>query len=225
MSDGRPLTRSQNVVERLRQRILSGDLEPEEKLQEVALAESLGVSRTPVREALRILAEDGLLTYAPNRGYSVRRFSIRDVLIAFRVRASMEGLGCRLLAERGLTQAELSHLRSILAWGDRLLEDGAVSATEFSDWREMNRDFHVYLLRLADSRLLRKVARDAQTIPIVNAGTFQWYHQDEFRQAHDQHHRILEMLRTGQPDRAELWMREHILFAGEIARRALEPDG
>lgn len=222
MSEPRPLTRSQNVAEALRQRILSGDLAPEEKLQEVALADSLGVSRTPVREALRILAEDGLLTYAPNRGYSVRRFSVRDVLIAFRVRASMEGLGCRLLAERGLAGQEVSHLEAILARGDQLLADGRVSADEYGHWREMNRDFHVYLLKLAGSRLLRKVARDAQTIPIVNAGTFQWYRPEEFRQAHEQHHRIVEMLRAGEPDRAEFWMREHILFGGEIARRALE---
>jgi GntR family transcriptional regulator of vanillate catabolism len=223
MNQGPARTRSQTVTDSLRERILCGDLAPGEKLQEVALAESLNVSRTPVREALRILADDGLLSYAPNRGYRVRAFSIRDVLIAFRVRASMEGLGCRLIAERGLTEQEADEIAAILARGDALLAEGQVSAADHDAWSRMNYDFHVCLLRLADSHLLRKVARDAQTIPIVNAGTFHWYREEDFRRSHDQHHRIFQMLRAGSPDRAEFWMREHILYGAEIARRGLPP--
>lgn len=212
-------TRSQSIAETLRARILRGDYDAGERMQEVALAEDLGVSRTPVREALRSLAEDGLLEYAANRGYRVRGFTSRDIQIAFRARAAMEGLGCRLLAERGLSAAELEQLVAILARGDALLASGDYRRDDFSDWRRMNRDFHIALLRMADSSLLEKIARDAQTIPIVNQGAFHWYQDQDFHHSHYHHHMIVDALGAGDGERAERWMQEHIHQAYLVLQR------
>lgn len=217
-------TRSQSIAETLRASILRGDYAAGERMQEVALAKSLGVSRTPVREALRSLAEDGLLEYAANRGYRVRGFSAQDIRIAFRVRGAMEGLGCRLLAERGLSTEELAALDGILARGDDLLARGDQQKDDFAAWRRMNRDFHIALLRLADSSLLEKIARDAQTIPIVNQGAFHWYRPEDFRHSHYHHHMIVDALRAGDGERAEHWMKEHIHQAYLIFQRH-EPAG
>ena len=120
-SDTQP-TRSLNITETLREQLLQGEFAPHSRLQEIALAERMGVSRTPIREALSVLARDGLLEYAPNRGYTVRHFSLDDILSAFRVRAVLEGLGCRLLAEKGLPADTETQLQHAIAWGETLLQ-------------------------------------------------------------------------------------------------------
>lgn len=212
---------SLTVADALRERILRGEFAPEERLQEVAVAESMQVSRTPVREALRILAEDGLLVYNTNRGYSVKRFSRDDILVAFRARAAMEGIGARLLAERGLDEPTLAKLGAVLAEGDALLAQGRLPGEDNEAWREMNRRFHVTLLFATHSDLLLRIARDAQHIPVVNAGAFQWYGVEQFRRQHVLHHMVLDAIRARQPERAEALMREHVLEAGEVVRRNL----
>src|ERR1700754_294748 len=95
-------TRSASVVEALRAAILAGEFHPGERVHEVKLTALLGVSRTPVRAALQKLASEGLLDYTPNRGYTLREFSISEVISAYEVRAVLEGLAARLSAERGL---------------------------------------------------------------------------------------------------------------------------
>lgn len=211
---------SLTVADALRVRILRGDFSPDERLQEVVVAESMSVSRTPVREALRILAEDGLLVYSPNRGYSIKRFSVEDILVAFRARAAMEGIGARLLAERGLDEKTLLKLDAILADGDALLARNQLPGKDNDAWRDMNRRFHVTLLVAAQSDLLIRVARDAQNIPVVNAGAFQWYSAEDFRRQHTLHHMIVDAIRRQQPERAEALMKEHVHEAGEVVRRS-----
>src|ERR1700753_2368019 len=107
-------TRSESVAEALRAAILGGQVEPGERLHEVKLTALLGVSRTPVRAALQKLASEGLLDYTPNRGYTLREYSIDEVIGAYEVRAVLEGLAARLSAERGLHAAEIATLEQAL---------------------------------------------------------------------------------------------------------------
>lgn len=206
------------VADELRARILRGGFAPGERLQEVAVAEQMQVSRTPVREALRILAEDGLLVYSPNRGYSIKEFTAADILVAFRARAAMEGIGARLLAERGLDEKTQQKVDTVLADGDALLALGRLPGADLDAWRDMNRRFHVALLMAAHSDLLLRVARDAQNIPVVNEGAFRWYGVEDFRRQHMLHHMIADAIRRRQPERAERLMQEHVLEAGEVVR-------
>src|SRR5262249_43902956 len=98
--------------------ILRGELEPGQRLGEEALAERLGGSRTPIRQALPALAREGLLSAAGRRGYVVRSFSPQDVLDAIETRGVLEGLAARRIAERGADAAFLEKLRNCLAEGD-----------------------------------------------------------------------------------------------------------
>lgn len=210
------------VADTLRALILRGEFAPDERMQEVALAERMQVSRTPIREALRILAEDGLLVYSPNRGYSVRRFTAEDILVAFQVRAAMEGIGVRLLAERGIEEKTQRKLEAILADGDALLARGRLPGEDLDAWRDMNRRFHVATILGTRSELLVRVARDAQNIPVVNDGAFRWYAPEDFRRQHMLHHMIADAIIRRQPERAERLMQEHILEAGELVRRHID---
>lgn len=210
-----------SVAESLRGMLLRGEFAPDERMQEVALAERMQVSRTPIREALRILAEDGLLVYSPNRGYSVKRFTAEDILVAFQVRAAMEGIGARLLAERGFEEKTQKKIEAVLADGDALLARGRLPGEDLEPWREMSRRFHVALILGTRSDLLIRVARDAQNIPVVNEGAFRWYSAEDFRRQHMLHHMIADAITRRQPERAERLMQEHILEAGERVRRHL----
>lgn len=213
------VTRSLSVIVALREQLLRGDFAPDERLQEVALAERLQVSRTPIREALRTLAEEGLLVYEPNRGYRVRRFSLDYILKAFRLRMVLEGLSARLAAERPLPAAVDAEFRAVLARGDTLLAALDTKKFDVEPWRDMNKAFHFAIHRHADNELLLQTARWSTRIPVVIQGAFRWYSSADYRRSHDEHHRIYDAIRQGQPDRADHLMQEHIYMAMEMTRR------
>src|SRR6202021_4008789 len=98
--------RALSVMDMVREAILAGSVPAGERLNEVQLSRTLSVSRTPVRAALQALAGEGLLDYAPNRGFSVREFPLDAIVDAYDIRASLEGLAARFAAERGLTPEE-----------------------------------------------------------------------------------------------------------------------
>jgi len=212
-------TRSLNVTETLREQLLRGEFAPRTRLQETALAERMQVSRTPIREALRVLAKDGLLDYAPNCGYSVRHFSVADIVSAFRVRSVLEGLGCRLIAERGLSESLDQALLKTLHQGDQLLQSGQLERGEFDQWREMNKDFHLAILLETHNDLLVRFARQSRNIPIVFNGSFRWYSLREFQRAHDHHQVIYDAMKNRQPERADFMMQEHVMHAADILKK------
>src|ERR1700760_4294000 len=117
--------RSLSVMDRVREAILCGAVGAGERLNEVQLSKTLAVSRTPVRAALQALAGEGLLDYAPNRGFKVRDFPLDAIMDAYDIRASLEGLAARFAAERGLGPQERAIVERSLAAGDKLLERGS----------------------------------------------------------------------------------------------------
>lgn len=217
-SDTQP-TRSLNVTETLREQLLQGEFAPNTRLQEIALAERMGVSRTPIREALSVLARDGLLEYAPNRGYTVREFSLQDIVSAFRVRAVLEGLGCRLLAEKGIPADTDTQLQHAIAWGETLLQSSQLQGGEFDQWREMNKSFHLAILLATKNDLLIRFAKISRNIPIVFNGSFRWYSTRDFQRSQDHHQTIYAAMKNGQAERADNMMQEHVMQAAEILQR------
>ncbi|HWV52767.1 GntR family transcriptional regulator, partial [Pseudorhodoplanes sp.] len=85
-------------MDQLRESILSGEYEAGRRLNEVHISQALDVSRTPVRAALQALAGEGLLDYAPNRGFTVRVFQLTEVVDAYEIRAVLEGVAARFAA-------------------------------------------------------------------------------------------------------------------------------
>lgn len=209
-------TRSLSVTESLREQLLAGVFPPESRLQEVALAERMQVSRTPIREALRVLAQDGLLTYQPNKGYLVRRFELDDILKVFRVRAVLEGLGARIAAEQGLQPEQRQRLLTSLDWGDRLYAQGNIADNHCDEWRDMNTQFHLAILEAADNELLYRFAATSRKVPVVFNGSFKFYSAADFRRSLDHHHVIFDALEKRQGERADNLMQEHIYHAQEI---------
>lgn len=218
MSADPAVTRSLSVAERLREMLLRGEFPPGGHLQEVGLAEQMQVSRTPIREALRQLAQDGLLIYQPNRGFVVKRFALSDIMQAFQVRAVLEGLAARTLAEKGLNPLQEQVLAEALGQGDALLQQAEWGSEHFESWRQMNTVFHTTILKGADNALLTRFCQDARKLPVVFNGSFRWYRRDDFRRSHDHHHILFAALKNQEGERADWFMREHIHHAAAIIR-------
>jgi GntR family transcriptional regulator of vanillate catabolism len=163
-----------------------------------------------------VLAQDGLLTYQPNRGYLVRRFELADILKVFRVRAVLEGLGARIAAEQGLQPAQQQEMEEALQWGERLLADNNMSPEFCDEWRDMNTRFHLAILEAADNDLLYRFAGTSRKVPVVFNGSFRFYSEQDFRRSMDHHQVIYDAICKGQGERADRMMQEHIYHAQEI---------
>lgn len=151
---GRPMdnrTLREQVVDHLRDEILSSRLAPGTELGEVALARSLGVSRGPLREALGQLAAEGLVTIIPRRGAVVTRLTRQEFIDAYQVREALESLAIKLAVPR-LSAAEKSELRHMCEAMEH--EAAAGDATRFF---AINRDFHRLLVRASGNRKLQAV--------------------------------------------------------------------
>ena len=219
LSDTLP-TRAATVVEALRRAILSGELAPGERVQEVPLTERLGVSRTPVRAALQKLASEGLLDYAPNRGYTVRDFPVGEIVNAYEVRAVLEGLAARLAAERGLDTTHRAALEESLSEGDRLLA-GGLSEVDRSTYGAINAAFHETIQAAAGSRMLGEMVTLCQHVPVSSPRNVVAFETRDVRRRHDDHHRIYEAMIGREPWRAEMLMRDHVASVKSSLMRSL----
>ena len=122
------------VAEALRDAIKSGTLAPGQRLMEIQLAEELGVSRTPVREAIRKLELEGYVVMMPRRGTYVANLSIRDVNDVFEIRTALDSLACALAAER-ITENELESLQRLLVAIGGQIEAGDMEKIVETDMR------------------------------------------------------------------------------------------
>jgi DNA-binding GntR family transcriptional regulator len=148
-----PFTRS-NLREQIKdvilQRIVAGEYAPGARLIETRIAQELGVSQAPVREALRDLEQLGCIVHEPFRGCSVRAFSAQELLEAFPVRATLEALAARLAAER-ITEDELLHLADLLE-----TMRAAARRGDAHDQSQANASFHATIVRAARNATLER---------------------------------------------------------------------
>jgi GntR family transcriptional regulator, vanillate catabolism transcriptional regulator len=215
-------TLAQDVTETLRNWILNGQLEAGERLEELPLAEKLGVSRTPVRAALGTLANEGLVDHQPKRGYLVRGFDMEEIAAAYDVRSVLEGLACRNAAARGLTELQSRRLLEALAQGDRILARGELLPEDHEPYQQMNVTIHDTLLEAAGNPWVSRFAEQAQNIPFASDRIILWDDHSIILRSHGDHHRIIEAVLARDSVRAEQLMREHVYYAGLILRRNYE---
>ncbi|WP_086924326.1 GntR family transcriptional regulator [Variovorax sp. JS1663] len=215
-------TLAQNVTDTLRDWILHGQVRPGARLEEIPLAEQLGVSRTPVRAALGTLATEGLIDHQPKRGYLVRGFDVDEIVAAYEVRSVLEGLACRSAAARGLTEEQARRLRASLEEGDRILASGVLRPEDHEPYQQMNVTIHDTLLVASGNPWVTRFAEQAQNIPFASDRIVLWDDHGIILRSHGDHHRIVEAVIARDCVRAEQLMREHVYYAGIILRRNYE---
>jgi DNA-binding GntR family transcriptional regulator len=198
------------------QRILDGDYEPGERLVETRIAQELGVSQAPVREALRDLEQLGCIVHEPFRGCSVRAFSAQELLEAFPVRAALEALAARIAAER-ITEPELLRLAELLE-----TMRAAAGRGDAHDQSRANALFHATIVRAARNATLERqwsfLEPFSRTyISVSQPGL-------DLRALSDRHVPILEALRARDGEAAAEAMHRHLIEAAELLRPLAEKE-
>lgn len=221
---------SERAMRELRARILAGELPADSHISETAAAGMLGISRTPTREALAQLVEEGLLDRTSSGRCTVRALSREDVLDAIELRGVLEGTVVRLAAERGAEPGALTRCREIVH-----AIDGAIGATEadtdFERYVALNGEFHATLARLAGSALLQREAARAAKLPLASPNAFlqRREHLNAVRRsllaAQAQHRAILDAVARREGARAEALAREHARLARENLDVLMRSDG
>jgi phosphonate utilization transcriptional regulator len=200
------------VQQEIERRILAGELAPGDKLIEAAVAESLGVSRGPVREACRMLEEAGLVRQEKNRGVFVRHIAFDEAMEIFDLRAMMDEAVGRRLAE-SISPEQLCQIRAMVEAMER-----AVKAGDADGYHLLNLEFHDTLVAIGGNRKLTSIYRrlinelslfrrmnlaDAAMLPI-SAG---------------EHRAIVRAIAAGDADAAGRAMRQHVLDSKERTLR------
>ncbi len=209
------LSKNSQIVVRIREMILQGDLAQGQPVREVALAGKLGVSRTPVRESLSLLAQEGLLAQLNTRGFMVRAIRAQEIMDAIDVRGALEGLATRLLAEQGLSRRLTQSLHACLREGDEIFAKRHLVTSDQARYDEMNERFHSLIVQGAGSKVIADAIECNSRIPFAAAHAIAFGRADLVRMydslsyAHRQHHAIVRALENGEGTRVAALMLEH----------------
>lgn len=213
---------------RLREMLLAGELPAGARIAELTLVERLGMSRTPIREALMRLEQEGLLEALPHGGYAVRTFSEQDVNDAIELRGTIEGLAARLAAERGTSAGVLAEASDCLAGIDNVLARPTLDDEAFHRYVALNQRFHELLCEMAGSATIRREIERVVRLPFASPSGFVVVQTNSPRArdmlivAQDQHRQVLDAIVAGEGARAEAIMREHSRLAQRNLREAVQ---
>lgn len=204
ISEQRYRTKQEFVYQYLRDAIMRGHLEPGQRLRIEDIAQRLGVSPIPVREALHMLQSERLVENTPHVGATVARISKASVIEVFTVMEGLELVATRTAAQR-LTPAHMRQLRDLIDAMDR-----AIAAGTFDDWADLNTEFHTVIVRLTGMPMLQEM-----TERVLN----QWDRVRRYylkgaliqrlSQAQEEHRAILVAMEQHEYDRLALLVREH----------------
>ncbi len=212
VEDGREaLTKSASAAaaELIRDAIVDGRLAPGSRLKEEELARELGISRTPVREALLVLQADGLIESTPNRGATVRSYDAADLDDLYQLRALLEGFAARLAAAR-ITPEEVDRLRESC---ERFV--GLRTDDDVTELVRENVRFHDVILGAAGSERLAQMVRGVIQLPLVYR-SYVWYSPEQKLISEHYHRQLTAALAAREAERAELVMKEHVLEARDV---------
>ena len=215
-SDG-PGTTAQHALEGLRRAIIAGELRPGERVGQEDVAERLGVSIAPVREALRILEQEGQVTYLPRRGYFVTRLRIEDLEEIYELRELLEGRAARrtlpTLDDDALHRIELAATDCV----------NAAATGDVAAELEANRRFHLAMLDAPDQAHTMRVIRTLWDS--TEAYRAMYYNSAEERRASiEAHDRILAAIRNRDAERLVAELDAHRQRAIEVLRKVLVED-
>ena len=199
------------VASRLRERIFAGDLAPGTFIDEVRVAEEMNISRTPLREALKVLTAEGLVRHEPRRGCFVAEVTEKDLDEIFPVIALLEGR-CAFEAARNASDADLAALEALHGKLSR-----HAKAKRINEYYEANFAIHEAIITLADNRWLAQVIGDLRKI--VKLARLQQLHAPgRLEQSLSEHLAVFAALKARDPEGAEAAMRTHLTRQREALR-------
>lgn len=211
---------AEQAAVQLRRSILEGELAPGSRLGEVELAAQLGMSRTPVREALRSLSAQGLVEILPNRGARVVRWSATDLEEIYELRSMLESHAARRAATRISSDAItlMDSLCDEMEWCA-----GCGDNVEFAKLTEFNAQFHGVILQAADSNRL-EIMLDSLVQFSLMVRTFTRYSREALLRSMSHHRELTAAMRARSPEWAAAVMQTHVLAAHSVLLDAAAAD-
>lgn len=211
------------VLDRLRDLILVGEYRPGERLIEERVAARLGVSRTPVRQALAMLEAEGLVEMTANKGAVVPSFGAKEVWDVYDLRAVLEGHAARRAAG-SIRGEEVARLRELAGEMEGISPE--LSSDHEAEVRRLvacNQEFHGTIVRASRNARLEKLVGRTVQVPLVFKAFF-WYGPEDRAISNHYHRQIVKALETRDAERAEIIMREHVYEGRDFVIKALEED-
>lgn len=206
---------SATVAEHIRLSVIRGDLLPGQKVPQDEIALSLGLSRMPVREALRQLEVEGFVSLIPNRGAVVRKLSIQDIRDVYQVRIELEGLAARLGARRS-TLPQLEQLERLMD-----LMRGAVQSNDIYRLLELNKEFHNTCYESAENEWLIRLVRDLRAYSL-RYRLFHAFIPDRLRESLHEHEAILQAFKAQDGPAAERHTKHNMQRTADVLIKYLD---
>lgn len=201
------------VAERLRQRIFAHELLPGAWIDEQALTLDYGISRTPLREALKVLASEGLVTLKPRRGCYVTEISEKDLDDIFPLMALLEGR-CALEATNRARPEDIQELETIHAELERFAQSNQIEL-----FFEANQEFHLQIQEIAGNRWLLQMIQDLRKV-LKLTRMHSLTIDGRLQQSLLEHRAIMAAIKAHDPKRAEKAMREHLLAGRKVLTKS-----
>ncbi|MEY4693702.1 MAG: putative HTH-type transcriptional regulator YdfH [Pseudomonadota bacterium] len=199
----------EEVAELLRQRIFARELEPGSWIDELRIAEALGISRTPLREALKVLAAEGLVTMKVRRGAYVTEVSEKDLRDVYHLLALLESDAARVVAQNA-TAAQMGQIQALHHDLERAQKDR-------DRFFEINEAFHLLLLELADNRWRDQMVVDLRKVMKLNRHS-SLFKEGRIEQSLAEHQAIVQALVERQPELAAQRMSAHFMNGLQAAQ-------
>ena len=197
----------ERVFHEIHEKILNGVYRDSEELREIALAEELGVSRTPVREALRQLELEGLVKIVPNKGAVVTAITKKDVKDIYMIRSMLEGL-CARWATENITEEQLDEMEEILLLSEFYINKKKKEPT--SQVVELDGKFHEVLYEASDSRIMKHLLSDFHKYVRLARRT-SVENPERAEKSIEEHRALLEAIKAKDADKAEELANKHML--------------
>ena len=200
----------------LKHKILTGEIASQTRLMEIDLSEKMNVSRTPIREAIQRLSDDGLVKVEPRRGAYVANISIKDMLDVFEVRENMEGFAAQLAAER-INEEQKKELKNIAAE-----YEAAIKKPNKEAIIELDEKFHNYIVACCSNETLSELIEYVQELSL----RFRYLYYDDFSlyaSTAEQHNKIVNAISDGNSGKAREEADTHVKalkeFVYDLGRR------
>ena len=202
----------EEVAELLRQRIFNRDLEPGAWIDELKLAEEYGISRTPLREALKVLAAEGLVTMKVRRGAYVTEVSEKDLADVYHLLSLLESDAVGVVAERA-TEAQVAELEALHAELEAAAQPGQVDRAHFF---AVNERFHMRVMAIADNRWRDQMVADLRKVMKLNRHN-SLFKTGRIAESLQEHRAVMAAIKARDPEAAMARMREHFRNGLEAA--------
>jgi DNA-binding GntR family transcriptional regulator len=192
---------SRLIAEKITEEIITGKLQPGDKLVEANYAEEYGTSRAPIREAFYLLTIDGLVERIPRKGSVVRGYTELDIIDLLEIRMMLENLAIERMAANSLTETILENMENLLSRMENVNGDHSI-------YSELNQKFHMCIIEMSQSEII-KLMYSRLGLPLLSLQRISFLREENIKKSIEEHHIILRNLKTKKYNEAKKILMKH----------------